>query len=428
MFGVYRSTHTYIGARISLLVCSGVLLLLGTSCKQVFTSDYFRMAIKAEKFPMSAQTIQVRQKVVSKPIDILFIVDNSGSMSNNQAELAAAFTGFANKYIKNAEWDLNIATITTDTYLAGTSATYPVTPAKNYAALDVGVHDGPRPSLNVMPRSGKPLLSTLPPVGTLADTTLVNQLISDLQINAKPGINGSGLESGLLSIIKFIETNEKSKCLTPGSGTPCLFRKNSTRVIIPFSDEVDNCANSNSLCALYPANADPALSRPAKAKLAIDEFFKTLDGSPGALASDPNYFVVALVDTNGGGISSTLSNVFYTDFVTAVKADTTNSLSRFSASYPLATGDVSAVLDSLGSTLGQFTSVSEQRYSTFTLSITPQSKNDIIVSLIMVDGGVAQVVDPSLWSLDGNTLLLNSVWAATLPSTYTIEIQYNPHI
>lgn len=57
------------------------------------------------------------QQDVNTKLDILWVVDNSGSMDEEQAKLREGFSSFASRYMKPT-WDIHLAVITTDTYLA----------------------------------------------------------------------------------------------------------------------------------------------------------------------------------------------------------------------------------------------------------------------------------------------------------------------
>ena len=56
-----------------------------------------------------------RQK--TQKVDLLWVVDNSASMEPNQEKLRKGFAKFAAKYMR-PNWDIRVAAITTDTYLA----------------------------------------------------------------------------------------------------------------------------------------------------------------------------------------------------------------------------------------------------------------------------------------------------------------------
>ncbi len=68
------------------------------------------------RFAQVDQTFSAQQEVNTK-IDLLWVVDNSASMDVSQAKLRNGFTGFAKKYMQPT-WDIRVAVITTDTYLA----------------------------------------------------------------------------------------------------------------------------------------------------------------------------------------------------------------------------------------------------------------------------------------------------------------------
>jgi len=143
----------------------------------------FRLAQQEELFSSQLQ--------INTKIDLLWVVDNSSSMDVSQEKLRAGFEGFARKYMQPT-WDIRVAVITTDAYLAnpkfagfldsvisgsvGYSSDYMSTKAKpvtnpiydndsktflsgirykdlitawgsDYAKLLPGLHDGPIPAL-----------------------------------------------------------------------------------------------------------------------------------------------------------------------------------------------------------------------------------------------------------------------------------------
>jgi len=93
----------------------------------------FRYQQQLEKFSSLAE--------VNTKIDILWVVDNSASMDVNQRKIRDGFTGFANRYLK-PNWDIRLAVITTDTYMADSSfATYrntTIPSSSNYNSAYVG--------------------------------------------------------------------------------------------------------------------------------------------------------------------------------------------------------------------------------------------------------------------------------------------------
>ncbi|MFL5812383.1 MAG: hypothetical protein ACJ763_02300 [Bdellovibrionia bacterium] len=69
----------------------------------------FRLAQQSQNFGAQLQ--------INTKIDLLWVVDNSASMDTVQDKLRNGLTGFANKYMLPT-WDIRVAVITTDTYLA----------------------------------------------------------------------------------------------------------------------------------------------------------------------------------------------------------------------------------------------------------------------------------------------------------------------
>ena len=73
---------------------------------------------------------------VNTKLDMLWVIDNSGSMNVSQGRIRDGFTSFAAKYMKPT-WDIRVAVITTDTYIANSAFTnywnsYLVNPGSNF--------------------------------------------------------------------------------------------------------------------------------------------------------------------------------------------------------------------------------------------------------------------------------------------------------
>lgn len=99
--------------RFAALLCSSL-----TACTGQLPGS-FRYQQQLEKFS-SFQEINTQ-------IDLLWVVDNSASMDVSQRKIRDGFAGFASRYLK-PNWDIRIAVITTDTYMANTAfSTYRAT-------------------------------------------------------------------------------------------------------------------------------------------------------------------------------------------------------------------------------------------------------------------------------------------------------------
>lgn len=94
--------------KIAALLVSHGALLGSTACTQ-YKLDSFRYAQQNETYAASQD--------INTKVDLLWVIDNSASMDVSQQRLRAGLTSFANTYLKPT-WDMRIAVITTDTYLA----------------------------------------------------------------------------------------------------------------------------------------------------------------------------------------------------------------------------------------------------------------------------------------------------------------------
>lgn len=176
----------------------------------------------------------VRAAAEPLPADILFVVDNSGSMADEQANLAANFSAFINE-IAGPQNDYRIAVVTTDTS-AGNEA------------------DGRRQdNFETEPGTGVPALTSpnlqgcvatdIPTScfrGPNANTRVIDskQLdaaaqISTFQDNVQVGSCGSGDEEGLEAMIRALDKSGNGEC------NEGFLRDEANLVIVLVSDEDD---------------------------------------------------------------------------------------------------------------------------------------------------------------------------------------------
>ena len=96
---------------------------LGTSSCTQQLANSFRLLEQNQSFAVENQ--------LNTKVDLLWVVDNSSSMGVEQDRLRQGFAGFANKYLLPT-LDIQVAVITTDTYLANAAFTsYLTTPIAN---------------------------------------------------------------------------------------------------------------------------------------------------------------------------------------------------------------------------------------------------------------------------------------------------------
>jgi len=109
-------------------------------CQNLHQQSPANYGTSTEQFPLKANS--------KKKIDFLFVVDNSGSMEDNQSKLADGFEIFANTFFRRSDLDICISIITSDRYL-GRSApndyskerTVPCTNAEGWGVLNEGMRN-----------------------------------------------------------------------------------------------------------------------------------------------------------------------------------------------------------------------------------------------------------------------------------------------
>lgn len=518
------------------------------------------------------------QQDINTKIDLLWVVDNSSSMDVSQQKLRAGFQSFANKYMKPT-WDIRVAVITTDTYIANSAySTYLSTVVPGsvgyispyvsgrlgtfvnpswdstlinlttgamdhgvryndlaplwgnlYAQLLPGYHDGPITSFcfegmpyfysgvtqcsirddqtqntgtsncldpntgagesslsqcvntvqNDTVRSGKAIISTMPPSGTAGDAAWINQLVRNFMVNVSAGSSGLGSERGIASVLQMLTDNEAT--------STAFFRKNSLRGIIFVSDEDDQSitipttppvgfkpfsdygcdqaslislngaaavTGNNGICCSDPAKnctfGSAALSCSPKtvdgltytlgicvdssqllpiatAKQTLDQFFLTLDAESATL---PNYFVSVITPTTSAGIQALQTARYASDTLVGTKKATEvdrgdryialgQLVSSDSLALDISSSDYSPILDAIGQQI-------IQKKSTFALTRAPTSKEDMVVTIHHADGTNTTVTSDN-YTISGNNLVFTSQdFVLSFQATDQIIINYQP--
>ncbi|MEO5970260.1 MAG: hypothetical protein ABIQ95_10060, partial [Bdellovibrionia bacterium] len=326
--------------------------------------------------------------------------------------------------------------------------------------------------------SGKAIITTMPPTGTLGDATWIGQLVDNFMINASTGSSGSGSERGLSSVLQLLADNEQTDT--------AFFRAGSLRGIIFVSDEDDQ---SMALPSTPPANfnpfssyacdqasllslnggssqitshvccSDPAagctygdagtsctsktvdgstytlgicvdeskLLPLADVKQSLDTFFQTLDNTT---TESPNYFIATITPTTAAGMQTLQASRFVSaTSVGTFKAIEVNRSDRYIALGNLVSGnslvmdisasDYSPILDAIGQQI-------VTRKSTFTLSRVPTSGEDMQITIIHADGSVS-IVDSSAYVINGNQVtFVDPNFVLSLSATDKISINYQP--
>ena len=130
----------------------------------------------------------------SRPVDILWVVDNSGSMKNEQNALAFNFETFINQFVQN-EADFQMAIITTD---------------------------------GRANKSGKPVPGSLEELTDEKAQEDQTNFIQNYQDMIRVGTKGSGIEQGIKTSLDFFQSHQES-----------FLRPDAYFVVVYVSDEED---------------------------------------------------------------------------------------------------------------------------------------------------------------------------------------------
>lgn len=180
----------------------------------------------------------VFQQLSVRKVDILWVVDSSGSMAPKQARLAASFNGFINQLVTaNPPIDFHIAVVSTDTD-------------------DPATRGALRP-WTLAPRSGDHI-ACVPQMagGTLCNTssTVAGATSSAVQAfnqMSLVGTSGSAQERGLLAV--YLALTNAANLSTPA--TEKFVRSDAALYVIVVSDEDDSSCNP--LVSQLVCTADP---------------------------------------------------------------------------------------------------------------------------------------------------------------------------
>ncbi|WP_413581890.1 hypothetical protein [Bdellovibrio sp. HCB288] len=249
--------------------------------------------VTGPKYQAFSQSVEVKSNA---DIDILFVVDNSGSMAEEQKNFSSKINGFMN-IIKDANW--HVALTTTDP-----NATTPA-PDKTSRAWSDGQFrpfDSDSGSLFVLKAS--------------------QHSLSDAQAKLSAAINvgllGSGDERAINSSYRAIERTAD----TPANQD--FFREKSKLVVIAISDE-DECSNGK--CAKTPEKSVPEnLVKMIQSRFGMDKVF--MFNSIARAATDANCKTAVLtpiyeaMSKLTGGLMGSVCATDYTSILTSMGVKT----------------------------------------------------------------------------------------------------------
>ena len=178
------------------------------------------------------------QQLSVRKVDILWVVDSSGSMAPKQARLIASFNSFISQLVTaQPPIDFHIAVATTDTDDPATRG--------SLRPWTVGAMNGTYISCSPQMAGGS-LCNTSPTVGdTASAVSAFNAMVASV------GINGSASEKGLLNTY-FVLTNPAN---IDNASTPGFIRADASLYVIVVSDEDDSSCSplvEQSVCTADP--------------------------------------------------------------------------------------------------------------------------------------------------------------------------------
>jgi hypothetical protein len=160
--------------------------------------------------------------VSSPKVDMLFVVDNSGSMAEEQSILQSSFSSFISGFIANGV-DFHIGVITTDVSNDGNSS-YWSSKLSGYVSPNMGC-----------------LLSKYSSYKFLTNQT--PDLVNKFKANVRVGTSGSGSEQGLNSALQALSDSRLSGC---NSG---FLRDDALLSVIVVSDENEDIVGATGTSA-----------------------------------------------------------------------------------------------------------------------------------------------------------------------------------
>lgn len=297
-----------------------------------------------------AATAQYQQASVFTPrkLDVLFVVDNSGSMSSSQSSLASNFPSFIN-YFKNKGYDFRIAVTTTDAFYADQFINSGCSLCN---AQQAQFRSGTTPAIRIV-------------------DNLTPNLESVFSSNVQVGISGSGDERAFSSF----------KAALGSSLNAGFHRSDAFLSVILVSDEEDFSHDDINMNENY---AQPTLHSVASYKSFLETFTAgqaTVDFSVSTISILDNACLTAL----GGGRKIGTRYMQLADATGGTKNSLCNSFST--------------ILDNIS------TSIASQTQASFALNKIP----NVSTIRVLIDGVLVPQDAANGWSYDSasNTISIN---------------------
>jgi len=359
-----------------------ILGVLSTACDKAQRS--FSLLGEQDTFQQSGQTFTQRK------IDILWVIDNSGSMQTSQANLVNNFTSFINRF-QTLGFDYHMAVTTSDAYLGNTA--FQNNSHYYYIANNGKFKDGFTGTYGY----GRTGIYVMTPANTTAEI---------FRKNISMGASGHGDERAFQSMMQS---------LTDPLNAPLGFRRSDAFLaIIILSDEDDFSGTATVDDHFYPGQAQNYVG---------DKNYN----APAPLLQPISYYV-GLLDSYAGGHSNYSVSTLYTDSA-ACKAelDTVYPGARVIAQrYPAISdatnGQKGSLCGNFGNTLSLVTNSVIQLASIFYLDREPQ----VATIRVSVNGQSVNQDAANGWTYHAATNSVAFHGASTPAQGAAISITYEP--
>lgn len=357
-----------------------VFLFLNVSCQK--SNDSFSLLAEQSTFKQST-SYQTRK------IDILWVIDNSGSMKSSQDNVIANFNSFIQRF-QTLNYDFNMAFISTDAYLdqLDTSGTYkntycPALPNKSCSLF----RDGPGKDKTATLHSGIRVLNKSTP-----------GLTSVFNLNAAGGIQGYGDERGLQSL----------KVSLSNTSNTDFRRSDAFLAIIIVSDEDDFSQNviSPHLEDLS-GNAYLTDSRIHP----ISDYITFLDSYTNSTATIKNYSVNAIT---------------ILDDACLAELNATNTSRRIGTRYAQVADQTNGIKASLCGNFGESLEIISDKVLALTSSFQLDREPIHSTILVKVDGTIIAENNLNGWSYDATNFTVNFHGSAIPAADASISITFDP--
>jgi hypothetical protein len=354
------------------------LSLFSISCQK--SNDSFSLLAEQSTF-QQASSFQPRK------IDILWVIDNSGSMETSQQNVIANFNSFIQRF-QTLNYDFNMAFISTDAYMDATDTngayknTYCVAFNKKCSVL----RDGPGKNATASLHSGIPIITKL--------TANIPQVFN---LNAAQGIQGYGDERAFQSFKTALENP-----LNSGFRRPDAYL-----AIIIVSDEDD--FSHNAMTPALESLANNGYLTDSRIH-SVNSYVQFLDTYTKSTATLRNYSVSAITILDQqclDELNTTFARRMGTRYIQM--ADQTG-------------GAKASLCGNFGQSLSLISDMVLQLTSAFTLDREPIPETIRVI----VNGVAVQQDATNGWTYDPTNLTINFHGSAIPAADAAININFDP--